>query len=131
MKSGKIRFLIYCFFIRSNMSILYSPVAIRNITLKNRLAMSPMCQYSAKDGFVSDWHLVHYGTRATGGAGLIIVEATAVRPEGRITPGDLGLWSDEHIAGLQKTADFIHSQGSVPGIQLAHAGRKSSCSVSW
>ncbi|MDX9726570.1 MAG: NADPH dehydrogenase NamA [Bacteroidales bacterium] len=113
------------------MSILFSPATIRNITLKNRIAMSPMCQYSAKDGFVSDWHLVHYGTRASGGAGLIIVEATAVFPEGRITPGDLGLWSDEHIAGLKKTADFIRSQGSEAGIQLAHAGRKASCAVPW
>lgn len=110
---------------------LFSALKIRSVSLRNRIVMSPMCQYSAKDGKVSDWHIVHYGTRAIGGAGLIIVEATAVRPEGRITPGDLGLWSDEHIAGLQKTADFIHSQGSVPGIQLAHAGRKASCAVPW
>lgn len=113
------------------MTRLFSPVTIRNITLKNRIAMSPMCQYSAKDGFVSDWHFVHYGTRATGGAGLIIIEATAVRPEGRITPGDLGLWSDDHIAGLRDLADYIRSQGSVAGIQIAHAGRKASCAVPW
>lgn len=113
------------------MSVLFSPVSIRSITLKNRIAMSPMCQYSAKDGKVSDWHLVHYGTRATGGAGLIIVEATAVFPEGRITPGDLGIWSDDHIPGLRKIAEYVHSQGSVAGIQLAHAGRKASCAVPW
>jgi len=113
------------------MSTLFSPLEIRNITLKNRIVMSPMCQYSAKDGKVSDWHLVHYGARATGGAGLIIVEATAVFPEGRITPGDLGLWSDDHIPGLQRIAEYVRSQGSVPGIQLAHAGRKASCAVPW
>lgn len=88
-----------------------------------------MCQYSAKDGFGNDWHLVHYGTRASGGAGLVIVEATAVWPEGRITPGDLGLWSDNHIPGLHRIAEFINRHGSVAGIQLAHAGRKASCAV--
>lgn len=111
------------------MSKLFSPLTIGDVTLKNRIAMSPMCQYSAKDGFTNDWHFVHYGTRAAGGAGLIIVEATAVSPEGRITPGDLGLWSDEHIPGLKRITDFIHSRGSVAGIQLAHAGRKASCSM--
>jgi 2,4-dienoyl-CoA reductase-like NADH-dependent reductase (Old Yellow Enzyme family) len=113
------------------MSLLFSPLTIRNITLKNRIVMSPMCQYTAKDGISNDWHLVHYGTRATGGTGLIIAEATAVWPEGRITPGDLGIWSDDHIPGLRSIADFIHRQGSVAGIQLAHAGRKASCSVPW
>lgn len=111
------------------MSILLSPLTIRNVTLKNRIAMSPMCQYSSNDGFANDWHLVHLGTRAVGGAGLIIAEATAVAPEGRISPGDLGLWNDEHIPGLRKITDFIHSQGSVAGIQLAHAGRKASCAL--
>ena len=91
--------------------------------------MSPMCQYSASDGFSNDWHLVHLGTRAAGGTGLIIIEATAVLQEGRITPGDLGLWKDEQIAGLRKITGFIHSRGSVAGIQLAHAGRKASCAV--
>jgi len=90
-----------------------------------------MCQYSALDGFAGDWHLAHYGARAAGGAGLIIAEATAVLPEGRITPGDLGLWSDDHIPGLRRITDFIHSQGAIAGIQLAHAGRKASCSVPW
>jgi 2,4-dienoyl-CoA reductase-like NADH-dependent reductase (Old Yellow Enzyme family) len=111
------------------MSILLSPLTVRNVTLKNRIAMSPMCQYTAKDGIANNWHLVHLGTRAVGGAGLIIAEATAVAPAGRITPGDLGLWSDDHIPGLRKITDFIHRQGSVAGIQLAHAGRKASCAV--
>jgi 2,4-dienoyl-CoA reductase-like NADH-dependent reductase (Old Yellow Enzyme family) len=111
------------------MSELFAPLTIKSITLKNRIVMAPMCQYSARDGFVNDWHLVHYGTRATGGTGLLIVEATAVWPEGRITPGDLGLWSDEHISGLQRITEFIHMQGSVAGIQIAHAGRKASCAI--
>lgn len=113
------------------MSTLFSPLTIRTVTLKNRIVMSPMCQYTAKDGFSNHWHLVHLGTRAAGGAGLIISEATAVAPEGRITPGDMGLWSDEHIDGLRRITDFIHGQGSVAGIQLAHAGRKASCAVPW
>jgi len=113
------------------MSKLFSPLTIKNITLKNRIVMSPMCQYSAKDGFANDWHLVHLGSRAAGGSGLIIAEATAVSPEGRITPGDLGLWSDEHIKPLNRVVDFIHLHGSIAGIQLAHAGRKASCAVPW
>jgi 2,4-dienoyl-CoA reductase-like NADH-dependent reductase (Old Yellow Enzyme family) len=111
------------------MSKLFSPLTIKNITLKNRIVMSPMCQYSATDGFANDWHLVHLGSRAAGGTGLIITEATAVSPEGRITPGDIGLWSDEHINALSRIVNFIHLQGSVAAIQLAHAGRKASCSV--
>lgn len=111
------------------MSKLFSSLTIGGLTLKNRIVMSPMCQYSATDGFAGDWHMVHYGTRASGGAGLIIMEATAVSPEGRITPGDLGLWNDDHIQGLKKIVSFIHGQGSVAGIQLAHAGRKASCAV--
>lgn len=90
-----------------------------------------MCQYSSEDGFANDWHLVHLGSRAVGGAGLIITEATAVAPQGRISPADLGIWKDEHISGLKRITDFIHAQGSVAGIQLAHAGRKSSQQVSW
>jgi 2,4-dienoyl-CoA reductase-like NADH-dependent reductase (Old Yellow Enzyme family) len=113
------------------MSKLFSELVIKNIKLKNRIAMPPMCQYSATDGFVSDWHLTHYGSRATGGAGLIIQEATAVSPEGRITPGDLGLWSEEHIDGLSRVVSFIHKYGAVAGIQLAHAGRKASCDLPW
>jgi 2,4-dienoyl-CoA reductase-like NADH-dependent reductase (Old Yellow Enzyme family) len=111
------------------MSKLFSPLTIKNITFKNRIVMSPMCQYSAIDGFSNDWHMVHYGSRAAGGAGLIIAEASAVSPEGRITPADLGIWNDEHISGLSRIVRFIHLHGSVAGIQLAHAGRKASCAV--
>ena len=111
------------------MSRLFTPVTIKSITLKNRIAMAPMCQYSAKDGFSNHWHLTHYGARAVGGAGLIIQEATAVTPEGRITPGDLGIWSDEHVEGFKMITSFIHRHGSVAGIQIAHAGRKGSCAV--
>lgn len=113
------------------MSKLFSPLTIKNITLKNRIVMSPMCQYTATDGFTNDWHLAHLGSRAVGGTGLIIMEATAVLPEGRITPGDLGIWNDKHIPGLTKVVNFIHSQGAIAGIQLAHAGRKASCAVPW
>ena len=111
------------------MSKLFSSLSIKNITLKNRIVMSPMCQYSSIDGFTNDWHLVHLGSRAVGGAGLIIAEATAVSPEGRISPGDVGLWKDEHIHGLSRIVNFIHQQGAIAGIQLAHAGRKASCAV--
>jgi len=111
------------------MSILFSPLTIKSVTLKNRIVMSPMCQYSSVDGFAGDWHMVHYGSRAVGGTGLIILEATAVLPEGRISPGDLGIWSDEHVPALKKIVSFIHFHGSVAGIQLAHAGRKASCAV--
>ena len=113
------------------MSLLFTPLSIRNLTFRNRIVMSPMCQYTAGDGYAADWHVVHYGTRAAGGTGLIIVEATAVWPEGRITPGDLGIWSDNHIDGLRRVAEFVMSQGAVPGIQLAHAGRKASCAIPW
>lgn len=113
------------------MSNLFTPLIIRDITLKNRIVMSPMCQYSAHDGYANDWHTVHYGSRATGGTGLVIVEATAVFPEGRITPGDLGLWSDDHVPGLRRITDFIHSQGAIAGVQIAHAGRKASCAIPW
>lgn len=105
---------------------LFEPLALRGITLKNRIVVSPMCQYSAEDGFANDWHLVHLGSRAVGGAGLIIQEATAVSPEGRISPEDLGIWKDKHVPMLRRINDFITAQGSVPGIQLAHAGRKAS-----
>lgn len=112
-------------------SLLFSPLSIKKITLKNRIVISPMCQYSAIDGFANDWHLVHLGSRATGGAGLIIQEATAVSPEARISPSDLGIWKDEHIEKLKQINEFIVSQNSVPGIQLAHAGRKASVSAPW
>ena len=110
-------------------SKLLSPLTIKEITLKNRITISPMCQYSAVDGFANDWHLVHYGSRAVGGAALIIQEATAVSPEGRITPADLGLYNNEHIEKLQSITAFIHKQGAIAGIQLAHAGRKASCAT--
>ena len=112
-------------------SKLFSPLPIKSITLKNRIAISPMCQYSAQDGFANDWHLVHLGSRASGGAGLIIQEATSVSPEGRISPEDLGLWKDEQIEKMQQINEFIISQKSVPGIQLAHAGRKASAASPW
>lgn len=108
------------------MNYINQPLTIKNITLKNRIGMSPMCMYSAVDGFATDWHLVHYGARAIGGTALIIQEATAVTPEGRITPYDLGIWKDEHITMYRKIINFILSQGAVPAIQLAHAGRKAS-----
>ncbi|MFV8362510.1 NADH:flavin oxidoreductase/NADH oxidase [Flavobacterium sp. ZT3P35] len=112
-------------------SKLFSPLSLKSITLKNRIGISPMCQYSAIDGFANDWHLVHLGSRAIGGAGLIIQEATSVSPEGRISPEDLGLWKDEQIEKLQQINRFIVSQNSVPGIQLAHAGRKASAASPW
>src|SRR5262245_56068440 len=95
------------------------------------LVMSPMCQYIARDGFADDWHLVHLGSRAAGGVALVIVEATAVTPDGRITHGDLGIWDDEHVGPLARIARLVESQGAVAGIQLAHAGRKASCDVPW
>lgn len=110
---------------------LLSPMTLRGVTLPNRVVMSPMCQYSAEDGMANDWHLVHLGSRAAGGVGLVMVEATAVTPEGRITPGDLGIWSDQHAEPLARIARFIHSQGALAGIQLAHAGRKASCDLPW
>ncbi len=113
------------------MNNLFSPLKIRGSELKNRLVVSPMCQYSGKDGFANEYHLVHYGSRAMGGAGAIIAEATAVCPEGRISINDLGLWSDEHIPYLLTITEFISKQGSVPGVQLAHAGRKASHAAPW
>jgi 2,4-dienoyl-CoA reductase-like NADH-dependent reductase (Old Yellow Enzyme family) len=110
---------------------LLSPLAMRGVTLRNRIAMAPMCQYSAEDGIANDWHLVHLGSRAVGGTGLVIVEATGVTAEGRITPGDLGIWSDAHIEPLARIARFVHSQGAVAGIQIAHAGRKASTAAPW
>lgn len=113
------------------MKTLFSPLQLRDNTLHNKIIVSPMCQYSATDGFASDWHLVHYGQFAIGKVGAIIQEATAISPEGRITYADLGIWSDEHLAKLKQITAFIKSQGSVPGIQLAHAGRKASCEKPW
>lgn len=113
------------------MSKLFSPLRIKDIIFKNRLVVSPMCQYTSNDGFASDFHLVHLGSRAMGGFGLIIQEATAVSPEGRITPGDMGIWKDKHIDKLKEITKFIHEHGSIAGMQLAHAGRKASCAIPW
>ena len=111
--------------------MLFDPLKIREITLKNRIFVSPMCQYSCEDGFANDWHFVHLGCRAVGGAALVMTEATAVEASGRISPQDLGLWKDEHIAPLARITGFIKSQGAVPGIQLAHSGRKGSTFRPW
>jgi len=110
---------------------LFDPLSIRDLTLPNRIVVSPMCEYSSIDGFANDWHLVHLGSRAVGGAGLIITEAAAVTPEGRISPADLGIWSDQHVEFLARITRFIRSQGSIAGIQLAHAGRKASTYRPW
>ena len=110
---------------------LFDPLAIRGVSFRNRIAVSPMCQYSSEDGFANDWHLVHLGSRAVGGASLVFTEATAVEPLGRISPQDLGLWKDEHIPALERITRFLESQGAVAGIQLAHAGRKASTAQPW
>lgn len=110
---------------------LLDPLAIRGVTFSNRIFVSPMCEYSSEDGFANDWHLVHLGSRAVGGAGLVFTEATAVTPEGRISPQDLGIWKDAHVEMLSRIVRFIHSQGSVAGMQLAHAGRKASTRRPW
>lgn len=113
------------------MSVLFSPFTLKSITFRNRIFVSPMCQYSSNDGLPTDWHLVHLGSRAVGGAGLVMVEASAVSPEGRISPDDSGIWSDAHAEAFAPIARFIREQGAVPGIQIAHAGRKGSCSLPW
>jgi 2,4-dienoyl-CoA reductase-like NADH-dependent reductase (Old Yellow Enzyme family) len=110
---------------------LFDPLTIRDLSLANRVVVSPMCEYSSTDGFVNDWHFVHLGSRAVGGAGLVLTEATAVLPEGRISPQDLGIWSDKHVEPLARVVRFIHEQGSVAGMQLAHAGRKASTYRPW
>ena len=111
--------------------MLFTPLTLRDITFRNRIAVSPMCQYSSVDGFASDWHLVHLGSRAVGGAGLVFMEATAVEARGRISPADQGIWKDEHIEFLSRIAGFLREQGAAPGIQLAHAGRKASTRPPW
>ncbi|HYH66241.1 MAG TPA: NADH:flavin oxidoreductase/NADH oxidase [Urbifossiella sp.] len=110
---------------------LLSPLTIRSVRFRNRIVMSPMCQYVAKEGLADDWHLVHLGSRASGGVALVVVEATAVTRDGRITPGDLGIWTDDHVEPLARIARFVESQGAVAGLQLAHAGRKASCDLPW
>lgn len=113
------------------MSQLFSPFKLRDVTIKNRVFVSPMCQYSSEDGFPTEWHYIHIGSRAVGGAGLVMVEATAVTAEGRITAGDSGIWSDAHGEAFRRIASFIKSQGAVSSIQIAHAGRKASCDLPW
>jgi 2,4-dienoyl-CoA reductase-like NADH-dependent reductase (Old Yellow Enzyme family) len=110
---------------------LFSPIEIGSVTLKNRILVSPMCQYSSADGFATDWHLVHLGSRAVGGAALIFTEAAAVEARGRISPQDLGIWKDEHVPALARIAEFLEKNGALPGIQLAHAGRKASTQAPW
>ncbi|HXA51881.1 MAG TPA: NADH:flavin oxidoreductase/NADH oxidase [Candidatus Acidoferrum sp.] len=111
--------------------MLLSPLPLREITLRNRIGVSPMCQYSSQDGFFNDWHLVHLGSRAVGGAGIVFTEATAVEPRGRISAWDTGIWKDEHVEMLARIVEFLRSHGAVPGIQLAHAGRKASTQRPW
>src|ERR1700722_17942228 len=113
------------------MANLFDPLSIRGVTLRNRIVVSPMCEYSSHDGFANDWHLVHLGSRAVGGAGLIFTEASAVTPVGRISPEDFGIWSAVHISPLARVTSFIDAHGGVAGIQLAHAGRKASTHRPW
>lgn len=113
------------------MSRLFEPITFRGHAIRNRVFVSPMCQYSSDNGLPNDWHLVHLGSRAVGGAGLVIVEATAVSPEGRISPRDSGIWSDAHASAFKRITDFVHAQGASAGVQLAHAGRKASTRVPW
>jgi 2,4-dienoyl-CoA reductase-like NADH-dependent reductase (Old Yellow Enzyme family) len=111
--------------------MLFDALDCRDVTLRNRIVVSPMCQYSSEDGFANDWHFVHLGTRAVGGAGLVFTEASAVTPEGRISPQDLGIWKDEHVSELSRIVRFVEAQGAVAGMQLAHAGRKASTPQPW
>jgi 2,4-dienoyl-CoA reductase-like NADH-dependent reductase (Old Yellow Enzyme family) len=113
------------------MAHLFDPLSIRDLQFANRVFVSPMCEYSSTDGFANDWHLVHLGSRAVGAAGLVLTEATAVLPEGRISPQDLGIWNDHHVEPLARIVRFIHQQGSLAGMQLAHAGRKASTYRPW
>jgi 2,4-dienoyl-CoA reductase-like NADH-dependent reductase (Old Yellow Enzyme family) len=129
---------LHCYLERSqplqefiSMSALFSSFKLKDVTLRNRIAVAPMCQYSAQDGLVNDWHEVHYASLSRGGAGLVVVEATGVAPEGRITPGCLGLWNDAQAAGLARIATAIKAHGAVPGIQIGHAGRKASANLPW
>ena len=112
-------------------SHLFDPFELRDLRLANRIVVSPMCEYSSVDGFASEWHVVHLGSRAVGGAALVFTEATAVTPEGRISPDDLGIWHDDHVATLERIVRFVHAQGSAAGLQLAHAGRKGSTAAPW
>src|SRR5258708_32800817 len=115
----------------SSMPHLFEPLQIRDVTLRNRIAVSPMCMYSSEDGFANDWHLVHLGSRAIGGAGIVFTEAAGVEARGRISPNDLGIYKDEHVPMLAQITEFLKKLGAAPGIQLAHAGRKASTARSW
>jgi 2,4-dienoyl-CoA reductase-like NADH-dependent reductase (Old Yellow Enzyme family) len=110
---------------------LFDPLTLKSVTLRNRIGVSPMCMYSSEDGLATDWHFVHLGARAAGGAAVVIAEATAVSPEGRISPGDAGIWSDQHVEPLVRINRFIAAQGAIPGVQLGHAGRKASAARPW
>src|SRR3954452_15211674 len=110
---------------------LFEPLTLRDVTFRNRIGISPMCQYSCEDGAANDWHFVHLGSRAVGGAGMVMVEATAVEARGRISPDDMGIWDDKHVEPLARIARFVKGHGAVPAIQLAHAGRKASTSAPW
>ena len=110
---------------------LFDPLSLRGITLRNRIAVSPMCQYSSDEGFANEWHLVHLGSRAVGGAALVFTEASAVLRDGRISPQDLGIWDDAHVETLAHIVEFVHEQGAIAGMQLAHAGRKASTRRPW
>ncbi|HVD93829.1 MAG TPA: NADH:flavin oxidoreductase/NADH oxidase [Vicinamibacterales bacterium] len=112
-------------------SLLFSPLRLRDVTFRNRVVVSPMCEYSSRDGFANDWHMVHLGSRAVGGAGVVLTEAAAVTADGRISPVDLGIYKDEHVDSLARIFKFIEDQGAVPGMQLAHAGRKASSAEPW
>jgi len=113
------------------MAVLFDEFLLKDVVLRNRIAVLPMCQYSSDNGFPNDWHFVHLGSRAVGGAGLVVVEATAVSPEGRISPADSGIWLDDHVQPLARISHFLKQYGAVPGIQLAHAGRKASANKPW
>src|SRR5438128_11199004 len=114
-----------------DMPHLFEPLQLRGLTLRNRIVVSPMCQYSSHEGFANDWHFIHLASRAVGGAALVFTEASAVTPEGRISPQDLGIWKDDHITGLERIVKFIDARGAVAGMQLAHAGRKASTQQPW
>src|SRR5690348_14531003 len=116
---------------RADTTHLFTPLRLRSLELRNRIVVSPMCQYSSPDGFATDWHLVHLGSRAVGGAAVVFTEATSVTAQGRISPDDLGLWKDDHIAPLARITEFIRAHGAAAGIQLAHAGRKAATAAPW
>ncbi len=126
-----VRVYLACHYNTDSMPHLFDSLKVRDVEFSNRIVVSPMCQYSCQNGFASDWHLVHLGSRAVGRAAAVIAEATAVTPDGRISPADLGIWTDAHIEPLRRVFAFVAEQGAIPGIQLAHAGRKASTDAPW